>query len=114
MATPEAGHRPVDAVADAFVDEYAGLDPFAATEYGLPGHEHELTDLSPDGYAAREEMVERTVDAVRAADPVDDREQSAKDAFVERLALALERSRAGVPRYEVSVISSGLHEVRTC
>ncbi len=104
--------RPVDALADVFVEKYAVLDPITATELGITGHEDRMTDLSPDGFAAREELTRRTLAAVRAATPVDEREQAAKDAFVERLALTLERSEAGVPQSEVSVIVSGLHDVR--
>ncbi len=103
----------MDAVADAFVDEYAALDPIAATEYGIAGHDHEMTDLSPDGFAAREDLVRRTLAATRVATPTDEREQAAKDAFVERLTLTLERSEAGIPQSEVSVIVSGLHDVRS-
>ena len=109
MNTPE---RPVDAIADRFVEEHATLDPIAATESGVGGHEDRMTDLSPDGYAEREQLVRRTLAAVRAATPTDGREQAAKDAFVERLSLTLERSEAGVPQSEVSVIVSGLHDVR--
>ena len=105
--------RPVDAIADAFVEDLAALDPIAATEYGIAGHDHEMTDLSPDGFAAREELVRRTLAAAQAATPADEREQAAKDAFVERLTLTLERSEAGIPQSELSVIVSGLHEVRS-
>ncbi len=110
MSNPE---RPVDAIADAYVEEHAALDPIAATEYGIVGHEDRMTDLSPDGFAAREELVRRTLAAVRDVAPVDNREQAAHDAFVERLTLTLERSEAGVPQSEVSVITSGLHDVRS-
>src|SRR6478672_3952017 len=95
--------RPVDAIADAYVEQSAALDPIAATEYGIVGHEDRMTDLSPDGFAAREELVRRTLAAVRDVAPVDNREQAAHDAFVERLTLTLERSEAGVPQSEVSV-----------
>ena len=105
--------RPVDAIADAFVEDLAALDPIAATEYGIAGHDHEMTDLSPDGFAAREELVRRTLAAAQAATPADEGEQAAKDAFVERLTLTLERSEAGIPQSELSVIVSGLHEVRS-
>ncbi len=105
-------HRPVDAIADAFVDEIAVLDPVLATEAGVPGHEDRLTDLSPDGFAAREDLARRTLGAARQATPVDEREQAAQDALLERLQLTLERLEAGVPQSEVSVIVSGLHEVR--
>jgi uncharacterized protein (DUF885 family) len=105
--------RPVDAICDAFVEEYAALDPVTATESGIAGHEHELTDLSPDGFAAREDLIRRTLTAASAARPADDREQAAKDAFVERLSVTLERLEAGVPQSEVSVIVSGLHDTRS-
>ena len=114
MSSPAvAPSRPVDAVCDAFVEEYAAADPVVATALGLPGHDGEVTDLSPDGFARREELLRRTLAAARAAEPTDDRERAAKEAFVERLGLDLERHEAGIPQAEVSVISSGLHQLRT-
>jgi len=101
-------------VADAFVEEYAALDPFTATAVGVPGHEHELTDLSPDGFAAREELLRRTVARAAAAAPADERERAAQEAFVERLGLSLERADAGLLRSELSVIDSGVHALRSC
>jgi hypothetical protein len=44
---------PVFEFADRFVDEQSALDPIAATGRGVPGFDHLLTDLSPEGYAAR-------------------------------------------------------------
>jgi uncharacterized protein (DUF885 family) len=105
--------RPVDAIAEAFVEEYAALDPNLATQMGLPGHEHELTDLSPTGHAAREELTRRTHAAAQVAEASDEREQAAKDAFLERLGLDIERYDAHLPQSELSVIVSGLHEVRS-
>ena len=114
MTSP--GHspsRPVDAVAETFVEEYAALDPVAATEMGVTGHDGRLTDLSPDGFAARTELLRSTLAAARAATPVDDRERTAQDALVERLQVSLERDEAGIPQSEVSVIVSGLHDLRS-
>src|SRR3954463_6866460 len=48
--------RSVDARTDQFVEEYAALDPITATFAGISGHDHELPDLSPDGFAAREDL----------------------------------------------------------
>ena len=36
-------------IADQYVLAYAALDPIAATDAGIAGHDHELTDYSPDG-----------------------------------------------------------------
>ncbi len=104
--------RPVDAVAEAFVDDYAALDPITATYIGLTGHDHALTDLSPDGFAAREQAARDALAAARAATPTDERERVAQGAFLERLGLDVEMLEAGEPQSRVSVLSSGLHEVR--
>src|SRR3954453_13696349 len=106
--------RPVDAICDRFVDESCALDPVTATSIGVPGHDDRLTDLSPDGFDAREEHLRRTLTAARSAAPSAEREQAAKEAFLERLELTLERCDARVPRSEVSVIVSGLHDLRMC
>ena len=46
----------VYAIADRYVERFAALDPIAATGAGIAGHEHELTDFSPAGAAARAEL----------------------------------------------------------
>ncbi|KQY56508.1 DUF885 domain-containing protein [Nocardioides sp. Root140] len=104
--------RPVDAIADAYVEAYAALDPLTATYLGIAGHDDKLTDLSPDGFAAREELTRKALADATAATPSDEREQVARDAFLERLGLDVETSEAGLQRSDFSVISSGLHEMR--
>jgi uncharacterized protein (DUF885 family) len=108
-----ADHRPVDAIANRYVEDYAALDPIMATYLGIAGHESELTDFSPAGYAARESLTKQALAAARAAEPSDEREQVAKEAFLERLGLEAEMYDAGVPQSQVSVITSALHEIRS-
>ena len=55
--------------AGQFVDECAALDPTAATYVGIAGHDDELADLSPDGFAAREELTRRTLAELEAIEP---------------------------------------------
>ncbi|MDQ3147536.1 MAG: DUF885 domain-containing protein, partial [Actinomycetota bacterium] len=43
-------------LADEHVEGAAALDPLAATMRGVAGHDHAMTDLSPDGLAARAEL----------------------------------------------------------
>ena len=105
--------RPVDAIADAYVDDYCALDPVTATYLGVPGHEHRLTDYSPEGYAAREALTRKALADATAATPVDAREQVAKEAFLERLGLELEMYDAHVPQSELSVLASALHDMRS-
>jgi uncharacterized protein (DUF885 family) len=108
---PSSG-RPVDAVADRYVEEYAALDPITATYIGVDGHDAELTDLSPEGFEAREELTRRALADATAATPVDEREVVARDAFLERLGLEVELTEAGLARGQVSVISSDIHAIR--
>jgi uncharacterized protein (DUF885 family) len=64
--------RPVRGLADAYVLEFARLDPLVATMLGLAEGQDELPDLSPAGYQARDELRRATqahlIDAERAAE----------------------------------------------
>ncbi len=104
--------RRVDAISEQYVEDHAALDPTMATYLGIPGYDDQLPDLSPDGFAAREELTARALADATAAEPVDEREQVAREAFLERLGLEVEMAEAGYWRSEFSVISSGLHGVR--
>ncbi len=104
--------RLVDARTDQFVEDLAALDPITATFAGIAGRDGELPDLSPDGFAAREELHRTALAEVAALEVADEREQVAKDAFLERVGLTVERADAGVERSEFSVISSAIHAVR--
>ena len=102
----------MDERSDAYVAEYAALDPIAATYYGVEGYDHLLTDYSPDGFAAREELGAAALADVRALTPVDAREAVAREAFLERLGLQTELTEAGYERRALSVIDSPLHSIR--
>ena len=104
--------RLVDQLTDQYVTDVAALDPISATAMGVPGHDHELPDLSPDGFAARESLARSGFAAVTAAAPSDAREQVAKDAYLERTGLELETIDAGLARHELSVISGWSNAVR--
>ncbi len=110
--TPPSGPRPVDERCDAYVVEYAALDPIAATHLGVAGYDHLLTDYSPEGFEAREESSARALADVRTLTPVDARETVARDAFLERLGLQTEVTAAGYERSALNVIDSPLHSIR--
>jgi hypothetical protein len=64
----------VDAVAERYLDAFASLDPCAATEMGIVGHDDDVTDYSPDGVAAKVDAARsalRDLDETTAADDVD-------------------------------------------
>ena len=104
--------RPVDALAEQFVERAAALDPVEATGLGIDGHERELTDYSPDGFAARRELVTSTLARLEAIEPGDEREWIAHAAMRERLAAQVERYASGVVEARVSVIDSPMHEMQ--
>jgi uncharacterized protein (DUF885 family) len=105
--------RQIDEIADRYVEEWAPLDPVGATSVGIAGHDHRLTDLSPEGYAAIADLQRRTLAQLDLVPPADDSETVAKEAMQERLALSLERYDAGAVTSQVNVISSALHSVRS-
>jgi len=104
--------RPVDARTDQYVEEVVALDPLTATFAGIAGHDDKLPDLTPAGFDAVEELNRRALAEVTALEPSDDRERVAKEAFLERVGLEVEKAEAGFERSAVSVISSGVHAMR--
>jgi uncharacterized protein (DUF885 family) len=101
----------IDEIADRYVDEWAALDPINATHAGVGGHDGEMTDLSPDGYAARAELKRRTLAALDTAVAGGERERAALAAMRERLGLEVELYEAGENR-DLNVITSPVHELR--
>ncbi|GIE83392.1 hypothetical protein Aph02nite_93420 [Actinoplanes philippinensis] len=102
----------IDALANRYVDEWAPLNPTGATAAGITGYDDQTDDLSPEGYAAQAELIRRTVTELDLIEPEHESEQVAKDAMMERLGLQLAQYDAGYVSTDVSVITSGLHELR--
>jgi uncharacterized protein (DUF885 family) len=115
VTTPGSAPRtptPVDAVADRHVQRIAALDPLGATAMGLPGFDHLMTDLSPEGHAARadaDRATLRELDGLAAADDVD---RVTLAAMRERLGLAVELYEAGEPLASLNNIASPVQELR--
>jgi uncharacterized protein (DUF885 family) len=99
-------NSPIDQLAERHLEQEIELDPIAATELGIAGHDHELPDYTPAGFAARIDLVRRSLAEARAIEPASPREEVAKDAFVERLGLELERYEAGVPQHQLNALAS--------
>lgn len=102
----------IDAIADAYTARLAELDPIAATEMGIPGHDHEMTDLSPDGHAERAELDRATLAQLAGAEAVDDVDRVTVAAMTDRLRLALELYEAGETLAQLNVIASPLQGLR--
>jgi len=102
----------IDAIAAEYVDRAAALDPFQAALAGIEGHDHEVPDLSPDGFAERAGLERATLTALDAAEAPGHRDQAARAAMQERLSLAVERYDAGDTTSELNVIASWVQDVR--
>ena len=102
----------IDDIAAEYVDRVAALDPCYATYAGIAGHDYELTDLGADGFAARAGLDRSALAALDAAEAQDPREQVARAAMRERLALAVERYEAGDTTSELNTIASWVQRTR--
>lgn len=102
----------IDQLADAYVDQWAGLSPTGATFAGIAGHDDRIDDYSRDGYAARADLDRRTLAELNRIEPASERERVAKEAMQERLGLEVERYEAGITASEISVISGALQQTR--
>ena len=111
VSTPNS---PIDQLAERHLEQEIALDPLLATELGVTGHDHELPDFTPAGFAARIELTRGSLAEAASIEPGSPREEVAKDAFVERLGLEFERYQAGVPQHQLNSIASvpvGLRQV---
>jgi len=103
---------PIDDIAAEYVERAAALDPCYATTAGIAGHDHELPDLGADGFAGRAGLDRSTLAALDAAEAQGPREQVARAAMRERLALAVERYDAGDTTSELNTLNSWVQRIR--
>jgi uncharacterized protein (DUF885 family) len=99
-------------LSDSYVDELSVLDPFTATDLGLPGHDDEVTDYSPDGVEARVDLDRRTLRALDHAAIEHDADRIAAAVMRDRLDAELESYQAGSPWRQLSNFDSPLSFVR--
>ena len=108
------GRRPtaVDAVAERYLDSFAALDPCAATELGITGHDDDITDYSPDGVAARAEAARSALRELDGVGPDDDVDTVTIAAMRDRLGVLVELHDAGLDVGDLNVIASPLQTMR--
>jgi uncharacterized protein (DUF885 family) len=105
-------HTPADAVAERYLDTLAALDPCAATEAGITGHDDDITDYSPDGVAARADAARATLRELAGVTPVDDVDTVTIAALRERLGVITDVNDAVLDLGELNVIASPLQTMR--
>ncbi|MDO3639112.1 DUF885 family protein, partial [Mycolicibacterium arseniciresistens] len=102
----------VDTVAERYLDTVAALDPCAATEMGIVGHDDDITDYSPDGVTARAEAARAALRELDGATPVDETDRVTVAAMRERLGVLIDLNDAGLDLGELNVIASPLQSMR--
>ncbi len=103
---------PVYELAEQYVERFAALDPLAATGEGIAGHDHEMTDYSPDGAAERAEHDRATLHALDTIDVGNDADRIAAEVMRERLELGLVEYDAGERLRDLRVLGSPVQTVR--
>src|SRR4029453_13222595 len=104
--------RQVDAIADRYVDECVARYPEIATFLGIRDRDDSWSDYSPSGLADRVAHIRSTIAALHAAGPRDERENTAKEAMLERRSLEVELYDAHITASRVSVIGGQAQEIR--
>src|SRR5690348_17089667 len=101
-------------VADDYAETFARLDPVSATDYGIRGHDDEMTDYCPDAADARAEADLRALAALDAAEVRDDGDRVAADVMRERIGVPLAQHDMGELLRDLRVIGSLVQGVRQC
>lgn len=99
-------------IADRFVETYAALNPIGATYMGVPGHDHLMADLSPDGAEAMVSAERSAIRDMQAAKPASDRERVCRDTFLEELRLGVEQHEAGEHLRGLNILHSPVQSTR--
>jgi uncharacterized protein (DUF885 family) len=99
-------------LADRYVERAAVLDPVAATFEGLPGHDDELTDYSPDGIAERLAHDQATLLELERHPAVDDADRVGAEVLRRYLEVGVELAESGEPLRDLRVLASPVSSIR--
>ncbi len=103
---------PVDNLIDGHLDEYAALNPIFATAAGIPGHDAELPDLSPDWLAAVSALRQRTMAGLGRTAPVDANDRVTIAAATDEFTVDEQIRATGVDESRLNNVSSPVQDVR--
>ena len=107
---------PTDLVANDFVERSIALSPMTATSLGVPGQDHLMDDLSPEGLEKGASLTRETLaalDGVEREHPGDDVDHVTRAAMRERLGLELEHHDALLTHATVNNIASPVQGIRS-
>lgn len=99
-------------IADRYVEDFARLHPVAATHAGIGGYDDRMTDFSPEGEAARDELARRALTALRAAPADSEQDRIARDSMIDELTVQVDHHAAGGHLRDLNVIWSPFQSIR--
>ena len=99
-------------IADRYVEKIAEMQPFSATYMGVPGHDHEMQDFSPEASDESAAHDRATLAELEAAPVENERDRIARDAMTDSLRLDLDLYAADSHFRSLSMIHSPIHSVR--
>lgn len=102
----------VDRIADGYLERSCALNPIEATHLGVTGHDHLLTDFSPEGEADRATARGDAIAALAGEALTDDVDRVTVATMSDQLRRSLAVDDAGLRIGEVNVIESPLQAVR--
>lgn len=111
-ALPSRTPTAIDAIADAYVQTTARLDPLSATAMGLSGYDHLMTDFSPAGHAAAADAARAVLAELDTQTPVDDVDRVTLAAMRERVGLEIELHEADELLGQLNNIASPVQGLR--
>jgi uncharacterized protein (DUF885 family) len=99
-------------LADRYVSRAAVLDPIAATFEGLPGHDEELTDYSPDGINERLAHDRATLAELDQTPVTDEQDRIAAEVLRRYLDIGIDLAVTGEPLRALRILGSPVSDIR--
>ncbi|MCS6711056.1 DUF885 domain-containing protein [Brachybacterium sp. EF45031] len=106
--TADRTRTALDALADEYVEDCARRDPFLATSLGVPGHDDQVTDYSPQALQERAEAARALLARIAQVRDEDEVDAVTRAALQERLGVEMELHEALVPHAQVNNLASPL------
>ena len=102
----------VYSICDTYLERYADLDPNFASESGIRANVDTLTDISPAGHDARNELARAAHREMESATISNDRDRVAAGLLRERLQVNIDRHELGEHLRDLRTLGSAMQGVR--
>lgn len=112
MSDPTRRPTPVDILAEELLDAQAALDPESATQSGLAGHDHRLTDHSVTGVAERTGLYRDVLRRLEGIEPTDATDVVTADVVRERAQVQVRMGETGEHARALDVLGSPVQGIR--